>query len=104
MSNILYCSSNLKGGINVNIKRSYCPRDTDNPVKLFEPTTQTNTSDKRAVKKYCSMDNISVIVTNVENHYYEHEYIYEYVDVKEEHCYHHGKNNMDGSSSNLNDE
>lgn len=90
----------------MNIKRSYCPRHTDNPVKLFEPTKQINTSDKRDCKKSCSMDNISVIVTSVENHYYEHEYIYEYVDVKEVHCYHHGKKdiNTDGNSYNLNDE
>ena len=84
------------------IKRSYYPQDSDNPVKLFEPTTQTFTFDKRDFKEFCSLDNISVIVTNVENHHYEHEYIYEYIDVKELHCYHHGK--RDGNSYNLNDE
>jgi hypothetical protein len=74
--------------------KGYYPQSLENPINLLEPKIQTIQSNQIESYTLCSnlnqLDNVSVTITNIENHYYQHEYVYKYVDVKEIHHYHHG--------------
>lgn len=76
-------------------KHVYFSQNLNSPVVIFEPTIKkfdlkkdyhiTSTVPKPLTKE------IPVIVSRVENHYYEHEYVYQYIPVVEVHHYHHQK-------------
>lgn len=78
----------------MDIKHPYSPKKMNSPVKIFEPTVKKSGQLDANQRRSDYQNNITVIVTKIENHYYQHEYVYEYIDVKEVHHYDHGKKEM----------